>query len=279
MNVPGYSVAVKTGTTNSNRDAWMVGYTPSISVAVWVGNNNNTTMKKGGAQLAGPLWNKIIIKFLNGRPNEPFPSIPMPDQGGSPVIHGFWQGGQVFYTDKISGGIATDLTPAAAKEPHVITNVHSILYWIDKDNPLGPQPKNPNSDPQFKNWESEVQTWWANNGGGVVTPSDIPTFSDNVHTAINPISFSLEGLTEGQAIKNNDILKLNIVKDGTDFEIKKAEIYVDSKKISSILSDPWTATIDPSKIPLGIGPHTLNVIVYDTLLNQSNTTLSFSVSN
>ncbi|MEA3399080.1 MAG: PBP1A family penicillin-binding protein, partial [Patescibacteria group bacterium] len=36
--IPGVEVAVKTGTTNDNRDAWMIGYTPSVVVGVWAGN-------------------------------------------------------------------------------------------------------------------------------------------------------------------------------------------------------------------------------------------------
>jgi penicillin-binding protein 1A len=68
LSVPGYSVAVKTGTTNSNRDAWIVGYNPRIAVGVWSGNNDNTVMKKGGAQVSGPLFNKVMLKYLSTGP-------------------------------------------------------------------------------------------------------------------------------------------------------------------------------------------------------------------
>ena len=34
--------------------------------------------------------------------------------------------------------------------------IHSLLYWVDKDNPRGPIPLNPSDDPQFKNWEYSV---------------------------------------------------------------------------------------------------------------------------
>ena len=36
---------------------------------------------------------------------------------------------------------------------------HSILYWVDKDNPRGPIPSYPGNDPQFNNWEYGVQRW------------------------------------------------------------------------------------------------------------------------
>jgi len=54
------NVAVKTGTTDDSRDAWTVGYTPQIAVGVWVGNNDNTTMSSGGADMAGPIWRAIM---------------------------------------------------------------------------------------------------------------------------------------------------------------------------------------------------------------------------
>ncbi|MEP6710154.1 MAG: PBP1A family penicillin-binding protein [Candidatus Saccharibacteria bacterium] len=52
--------AVKTGTTDDARDAWTIGYTPSIAVGVWVGNNDNTPMLSGGADMAGPIWRNMM---------------------------------------------------------------------------------------------------------------------------------------------------------------------------------------------------------------------------
>jgi hypothetical protein len=34
--------------------------------------------------------------------------------------------------------------------------IHNILFFVDKNNPLGPIPENPDKDPQFKNWEEGV---------------------------------------------------------------------------------------------------------------------------
>ncbi len=58
-------VAVKTGTTDDSRDGWTIGYTPSITVGVWVGNNDNTAMRSGGADTAGPIW-KAAMKASIG---------------------------------------------------------------------------------------------------------------------------------------------------------------------------------------------------------------------
>lgn len=73
--IPGKSVAVKTGTTDDKRDNWTIGYTPSVVVGVWVGNNDNTPMNPAlasGITGAAPIWNRIIKEALLTKKDEPF---------------------------------------------------------------------------------------------------------------------------------------------------------------------------------------------------------------
>lgn len=73
LNIPGRQVAAKTGTTNDNKDAWTLGYSPSLSVGVWVGNNANKSMSGvAGASGAGPVWRNSITAFLKGTKAEEF---------------------------------------------------------------------------------------------------------------------------------------------------------------------------------------------------------------
>jgi membrane peptidoglycan carboxypeptidase len=72
LNIPGRDVAVKTGSTDDNRDAWTIGYTPSVTVGVWVGNNENEVMTSGGSAMAGPIWRQSIQAFLADTPAESF---------------------------------------------------------------------------------------------------------------------------------------------------------------------------------------------------------------
>lgn len=65
--------AVKTGTTEDYKDAWTIGYTPSLSVGVWVGNNQNEPMDGiAGSLGAAPIWRSLMEKFLGGTPVESF---------------------------------------------------------------------------------------------------------------------------------------------------------------------------------------------------------------
>lgn len=63
LEIPGYKVAVKTGTTDQKKDNWTIGYTPDFLVAVWVGNNDNTPMNPtlaSGITGAAPIWNRVM---------------------------------------------------------------------------------------------------------------------------------------------------------------------------------------------------------------------------
>lgn len=72
LTVPGRTAAVKTGTTDDQRDAWTIGYTPELAVGVWVGNNDNATMLNGGSGMAGPIWVDTIAEALRGRQDTKF---------------------------------------------------------------------------------------------------------------------------------------------------------------------------------------------------------------
>jgi len=64
-----HKVAAKTGTTDNYRDGWAIGYTPSIVVGVWVGNNDNSPMAKVPAvSLAGPIFHQFMEKALVNLP-------------------------------------------------------------------------------------------------------------------------------------------------------------------------------------------------------------------
>lgn len=74
LHIDGKTVAAKTGTTQEFRDAWTVGYTPSIAVGVWAGNNDNRPMRAGadGSYVAAPIWNKFMSAVIQNYPDENF---------------------------------------------------------------------------------------------------------------------------------------------------------------------------------------------------------------
>ncbi len=137
-----YEVALKTGTTNDYRDAWAMGYTPSLAVGVWAGNNNNLPMqKKGGSILAAiPIWSAFLKEVLKNYPSETFAK---PDS--LPIIN-----------KPMLNGQATNVITINNSQ---YFQIHSILYYINKNDPLGEIPGLNSNDPQFNNWENGVLEW------------------------------------------------------------------------------------------------------------------------
>jgi 1A family penicillin-binding protein len=133
LSFPGHDVAVKTGTTNNYRDAWTIGYTPNLVVGVWAGNNDNTPMvKKVSGFIVGPMWHDFVAYALQKIPSESFTRTEIDESGLKPILRGQWQ------------------------VPGSDGRIHEILYWVDKNDPLGPPPSNPNSDSQFHLWDPPV---------------------------------------------------------------------------------------------------------------------------
>lgn len=128
----GYDVALKTGTSNDYRDAWALGYTPFLVVGVWAGNNDNTPMKKHGSSIlaAVPIWHNFMKEALKHYLPETF-NRPDPIVVENPILSGNYPSNQI----------------------------HTILYYIDRNNPTGSPPSNPSLDPQFNNWEAAVLSW------------------------------------------------------------------------------------------------------------------------
>lgn len=164
LNFPGQHVAAKTGTTNDYRDAWVLGYTPNIAVGAWAGNNDNSPMvKKIAGFIVAPLWHEFMQYALTKFPNEPFPEAEgTTNDSDKPVLRGIWQGSDITKVDMAGNPVPTNYTGPTKNK--IAVSVHSILYWIDTDNPRGPRPGNPGNDPQFARWEWGVRTWAAQNG-------------------------------------------------------------------------------------------------------------------
>jgi len=162
--IPDRQVLAKTGTTNEWRDGWLVGATPSLAAGVWTGNNDNKPMAQGadGSYTAGPIWNKFMTEALKNTQKEEFEKPQEMEKTGKPVLDGelmFEDKIEVCKTDNGDYCLANSSCPDSKRDKKRFYNVHSILYYVNKDDPLGDYPKDPERDPQFKNWEKGVKKW------------------------------------------------------------------------------------------------------------------------
>lgn len=180
--IPGRTVAIKTGTTNDSRDAWILGYTPSISIGAWMGNNDNSPMvQRASAVIVAPMWKQFMLEMLKGLPEESFTKPALDDSTNlKPVLRGVWQ-----YPDFTDNGQPPQYSPITG-ELLPSFSVHTILYYLNKDDPRGPAPSNPASDPQFNAWEYGVQAW-ANGSGAAQVKTPPPTQSTTTPVTVLPI--------------------------------------------------------------------------------------------
>ena len=131
--------------------------------------------KRVAGFIVAPMWNAFMQEVLRTTPEQPFPEGIYNDPATlKPVLRGIWQGGQSVIVDKLTGGPATDATPPDRREERVVQNVHSILYWLDKNDPRGPQPAHPETDSQYDHWEYAIERYLTTHGIPQSLPNAVP---------------------------------------------------------------------------------------------------------
>ena len=229
-------VALKTGTTNDYRDVWIVGYTPSFVLTAWAGNNDNSEMERKVAGLIiAPVWTGLFASIAESLPNDYFKKPEPTPQDIKPTLRGVWKGGESYFRDTVSGKLATEFTPEETREEVLSPSVHSILHWVNKDNPRAPVPRDPNTDSQYESWEFGVRKWfseWQRKNPSFVesTLFSIPTEKDDIHTKDSQLRISLDEIP--RSIDKEDAVTISFSID-TDKPYKKAELYINNKYVAS----------------------------------------------
>ncbi|MHA1747460.1 MAG: transglycosylase domain-containing protein [Promethearchaeota archaeon] len=266
---PERPVAVKTGTTNDYRDAWIVGYTPNFALGAWAGNNDNSPMeKKIAGFIIAPLWNAFFKEVFKQLPVEEFPK-PELKNTKKPILNGEWMGNITYLIDSISGKLATEFTPLELIEEKVLVQVHNILYWIDKNDPLGESPKDPSKDPQFNLWEKPVRDWVKNQRIKEQSIDDIPKEYDDVHkpeyqpkiTIISP------NVTTTYSIDERMVVRLSYE---SRFPLKQVDFFLNNSYLGSSTEPPFQFSFIPNNTYLiKNNQDKLRVIAYDEVGNKS----------
>lgn len=273
LTVSGKTVAVKTGTTNNYKDAWTVGYTPSLAAGVWAGNNDGTEMDHaGGSTAAAPIWHAFMVKALKDKGNEQFvrPSTVVdktvdflsgknPTAASGQLVQDLFAPWQLPTKDddvhilvkvcKSNGLLATDATPAEEIEQRSFTQVRSE------------QPNNPA-------WEGPVQAWARSSN----LVSDPPTQKCDITTTQAKITIT--------SPSNNETVDgiFTIAADVTwpPNGSGSVDFYVDGKFISSDDSDSYTATYDAKS--LSNGTHTISATAKTSLNTTSTDTVTVTAN-
>lgn len=278
INFTDREIAVKTGTTNNYRDAWVIGYSPSLVVGTWAGNNDNTAMeRKVSGLILAPLWRAFMDYALTRVPNTTFIS-PLPtDPDLKPILRGVWQGGETYYVDKISGLLATEYTPEETKEERVVGNIHSILYWVDKNNPLGDPPTNPDNDPQFRLWEPPVRQWVVSHNIREGETAPRPTGYDNVHVPPFKPTISFIEPNNLQTYSPNQRLTIRFNYQG-HFNFDQADFFFNDQLLGSTRQAPYEFSFVPNQQDTINSTNTVKVVVYDQVRNRGEQSIEIKLN-
>lgn len=272
LTLPDRPVAAKTGTTNDNKDAWTLGYTPSLATGVWVGNTIPSPMKAGGNALAGTIWNKYMKQALKGTAPETFPTPPTND-AQKPVLMG-GNGGITLDINSETGKIAVSSTPNNLITQRTFLPPHDILHYVDRADPRGPAPAFPTDDPQYENWEKALQVWMTkqqttNN----ITFQEPPTEFDNgQRSELSPeINFIFP--VEGTVFTSRE---MNIqVTAAAPRGVAKVIYQIDNQPIGTATTFPFNLNYYAQK--LNKGPHTLSAVAVDDQGNSSEKNITFAM--
>lgn len=236
-------VAIKTGTTNDSRDAWILGYTPSISVGAWMGNNNNKPMvQQASARIIGPMWKEFMDWALTKVPDETFDQPITTASSSKPFLRGIWQG------------------PGS--------EIHSELYWINRSDPEGTAPGYNSNDPLFRYFENGVQNWAANQGAGLIT-NNIPQVTQQ------QVGFHIVTPTSNMLVNKNERVVINV--GGIPSQTTQVEFYINDLLIGKSVESPYTFSFIPGTIS-GIQPENeLRAVAIDRLGKYSTSKGYFSI--
>lgn len=149
--VPGRTVSVKTGTTDSFKDNWTVGYTPSYVVGVWVGNNNGQPMSNVASGITGaaPIWNSIMTHVLKNNPDGNWISKVPSDVTAMQVdatFGGLPEAGMPTRTDYFIKG-----TEPTAPSPVYQSFQGKVYYVVREDDPVSTDGTN--------RWQQGIDQW------------------------------------------------------------------------------------------------------------------------
>ncbi|MBI5619982.1 PBP1A family penicillin-binding protein [Candidatus Gottesmanbacteria bacterium] len=266
--ISGKTVAVKTGTTDDKRDNWTVGYTPSVAVGTWVGNNDNSPMNPqlaSGVTGAAPIWNRIIREALKDKPDEQFsrPSniieAEIDGYGGGLPKDGYPTRKEIF----IKGTEPTAASPIyhdlkiSKKDSNKLANsVEVAKLEYDSRSFVVFKESDPVSTDGKNRWQEAIDAWVASQGDAKFHP---PT---EVYEGSDQIGVTIKEPSDTAQINSNDVKV--VAEAGSLNEITKMELFVDGTLVREKNDKKISETINISN-----GSHSIKVKAQDNKGNSA----------
>ncbi len=274
----GRPVAAKTGTSNKNigtssltNNTWTVGYTPSLAAVAWAGNSDGSVGNYRAESLynASPIWKGFMERATASTEKEQF-DAPKPIESSKSMLRGKMDEETKITICKPSKLIATENCPESMREEKTFREVHTILYYIDRDNPSGDSPKNPEKDPQFRKWEDAVKEWAKEKG----YEEEAPTENDKDHEKDQWPEIEIKSPSDNAEVSSDSFsVTVNI---DAPRKINRVVYYINGIEVGTSKKSPWGGNI---KLPqgTGIGFQKLKALVFDDVENSASSEISINV--
>lgn len=251
----GKPIAVKTGTTNDQKDNWTVGWSQEIMVGTWVGNSDNTSMKRvaSGVTGASPIWRRVILMALEKGYKAPEWQVP--------------SGVEQVELDSISGYVKHDDFPSTLEyvikgtAPTGPDPIHTKIKMCRGENKLATEARiasgdydereaivmkeaDPFSQDGVNRWQIGIDGWVnGQDDSRYKVPTEYCGSSSDVFVRINR--------PENQKSYSEEEIEVKIESDSGD-GIEKIELWVDGSLRETINNRNYTG-----KIKLSPGQHEL----------------------
>ncbi len=257
LNMGGRPIAVKTGTTNDRKDNWTIGWSNSGIVGVWVGNNDNSSMKSvtSGVTGAAPIWRRIMLEVLSKHQATDWK---IPDNVEAKMV------------DIVSGYPEHDGFPSRAEYiikgtlPPLPDPIHHKIKVCRGQDKLANQMDVERNEFEEKEYITPIEdtklgslpSWNEQNTAWALTQGDtrfrVPTEYCNTS---DEVVVRVDSPNNETNIDGKDVtVKARVITNG---EIEKVEVIVDGKLQETLVDTPYETTISLEK-----GKHVLKVKAY-----------------
>lgn len=248
LNMGNRPVAVKTGTTNDRRDNWAIGWSRSVVVGAWVGNNDNAAMKEvaSGVSGASPIWRRLMLEALTTYPSENFetpPGIVSRDVdiiSGYVAHDGFPSRQEFFMEQSVPDGtdpvhVKIQVCKSDGKKAGAVEIAKGDTE--EREFIILKAPENlPEAD--RKKWQEGIDAWIAGQGDNRYKP---PTEQCG---ASNEAVIKVKQPQDQTKINNNSFdWEVEVV---TNKKVDKVEVFVDGQTRQTLTSSPWKSTLNLS---------------------------------
>lgn len=275
LNIPGRTIAVKTGTTNDKRDNWTIGGNTLGLAGVWVGNNDNSPMLEvaSGVTGASPIWRKIILEFLSDKPNIGF-EVPggivtaaVDSVSGYAAHDGFPSRIEKFIVgtepgeDPVHVKLKVCKTDGKLATPSDIAsgNYEEKEYFVVKEEDPTAAPGEPNK------WQEGINSWLETQTDSRYHPPE-----DFCGTA-NPVNVEFVSPRDKDSNLPNQFT-IKVSADSTS-DITEIQLDIDGERERTFTGPPYEHTVN-----LSDGVHELRAVARDAKGNESDRKITIGVN-